>query len=87
MRFSFESATVKECCHAEVFDTSEDRHATLVTIVRNAGPSPLIPGRDCYHRRMFNFGKPKTPGDWIVHIAGGIIAIFLVWWMLRMYVL
>jgi hypothetical protein len=41
----------------------------------------------CYHRRMFNFGKPKTAGDWIVHIAGAIIAIFLVWWMLRMYVL
>jgi hypothetical protein len=20
---------------------------------------------------MFNFGKPKTAGDWIVHIAGG----------------
>jgi hypothetical protein len=36
---------------------------------------------------MFNFGKPKTSGDWIVHIAGAIVAIFLVWWMLRMYVL
>jgi hypothetical protein len=41
----------------------------------------------CYHWRMFNFGKPKTAGDWIVHIVGGIVAIFLVWWMLRMYVL
>ena len=41
----------------------------------------------CYHRSMFNFGKPKTVGDWIIHIIGGIIAIFLVWWMLRMYVL
>ena len=37
--------------------------------------------------RMFNFGKPKTAGDWVVHIAGGIVAVFLVWWMLRMYVL
>ena len=27
------------------------------------------------HCRMFNFGKPKTPGDWIVHIAGPL-AIF-----------
>jgi len=36
---------------------------------------------------MFNFGKPKTLGDWIVHIAGGILALLLVWWMLRMYVL
>jgi hypothetical protein len=41
----------------------------------------------CYHCRMFNFGKPKTVGDWIVHIAGAIVAVFLVWWMLRMYVL
>jgi hypothetical protein len=41
----------------------------------------------CYHCRMFNFGKPKTTGDWMVHIAGAIVAIFLVWWMLRMYVL
>jgi len=41
----------------------------------------------CYHCRMFNFGKPKTAGDWIVHIAGAIVAIFLVWWMLRMFVL
>lgn len=41
----------------------------------------------CYHCRMFNFGKPKTVGDWIVHIAGAIVAIFLVWWMLRTYVL
>jgi hypothetical protein len=41
----------------------------------------------CYHCDMFNFGKPKTAGDWIVHIAGAIVAILLVWWMLRMYVL
>jgi hypothetical protein len=41
----------------------------------------------CYHGRMFNFGKPKTVGDWMVHIAAGIVAIFLVWWMLRVYVL
>jgi len=41
----------------------------------------------CYHHAMFNFGKPKTVGDWIVDVAGAIVAIFLVWWMLRMYVL
>jgi hypothetical protein len=41
----------------------------------------------CYHYRMFNFGKPKTAGDWIVHVAGAIVAIFLIWWMLRIYVL
>lgn len=43
--------------------------------------------RGCYYGPMFNFGKPKTAGDWIVHILGAIVAIFLVWWMLRMYVL
>jgi len=36
---------------------------------------------------MFNFGQPKTVGDWIVHIAGAIVALFLIWWMLRVYVL
>ena len=41
----------------------------------------------CYHCRMFNFGRPQTAGDWIVYIAGAIVAIFLVWWMLRVYVL
>ena len=33
------------------------------------------------------FWKPKTAGDWIVRIAGAIVSIFLVWWMLRMFVL
>ena len=48
---------------------------------------PVAGATGCYHCRMFNFGKPKTGGDWIVHIAGAIVAIFLVWWMLRMFVL
>ncbi len=26
-------------------------------------------GGACYHCGMFNFGKPKTAGDWVVHIA------------------
>jgi hypothetical protein len=43
--------------------------------------------RACYDGRMFNFGKPKTVGDWMVHVFGAIVAIFLVWWMLRVYVL
>jgi len=41
----------------------------------------------CYDSFVFNLGSPKTGGDWIVHIAGAIVAIFLVWWMLRLYVL
>ena len=42
---------------------------------------------DCYHCLMFNFGKPKTAADWLVHVAGAIVALFLVWWLLRLYVL
>jgi hypothetical protein len=49
----------------------------------SALPAPV----PCYDALMFNFGKPKTVGDWIVHIAGAIVALFLVWWMLRLYVL
>ena len=41
----------------------------------------------CYDATVFNFGSAKTTGDWIVHLAGAIVAIFLVWWMLRLYVL
>jgi hypothetical protein len=36
---------------------------------------------------MFNFGNPKTPSQWMVHVAGAIVALFLIWWMLQMYVL
>jgi hypothetical protein len=41
----------------------------------------------CCDAIVFNLGKPKTVSDWIVHVAGAIVAIFLVWWMLRVYVL
>lgn len=36
---------------------------------------------------MFNLGKPETPMQWIAHIVLGIIALLLVGWMLRVYVL
>jgi hypothetical protein len=35
---------------------------------------------------MFNFGKPKTPGDWIGHFVLALVALFLVWWMLRLFI-
>lgn len=41
----------------------------------------------CYHCRVFNLSRPKTPGQWLAHIVVGIIALFLVWWMVRVYVL
>jgi hypothetical protein len=29
----------------------------------------------------------KTAGQWIRHVVVAIIALFLIWWLLRMYVL
>jgi hypothetical protein len=45
----------------------------------------------CYRRllhcvTMFHFGKPKTAGEWVVHFVGAIIALFLIWWMFRLYI-
>lgn len=34
---------------------------------------------------MFNFGRPRTAGDWVVHLVGALIALFLIWWMLRFF--
>jgi hypothetical protein len=36
---------------------------------------------------MENRTEPKTPGQWIRYIVVAAIALFLVWWMLRLYVL
>jgi hypothetical protein len=41
----------------------------------------------CYYRGMFKLGKPETPIQWIGHIVLAVVALFLVWWMLRVYVL
>lgn len=41
----------------------------------------------CYYYTVFNFGRPKTPGQWIAHIVGAIVALFLIGWMLWAYVL
>jgi hypothetical protein len=39
----------------------------------------------CYHCDVFRIGRPGTPGQWIAHLALGIVALFLVWWLLRVY--
>jgi hypothetical protein len=39
----------------------------------------------CYHSCMFRFGSPSTPGHWLVHIAMASVALFLIWWLLRIY--
>jgi len=36
---------------------------------------------------MFNLGKPRTPGQWLGHVAMALVALFLVWWMIRIFVL
>jgi hypothetical protein len=36
---------------------------------------------------MFKLGKPETPFQWIGHIVLAVVALFLVWFMLRAYVL
>jgi hypothetical protein len=34
-----------------------------------------------------NRTEPKTPMEWIRYIVVAVIALFLVWWMLRLYVI
>ena len=36
--------------------------------------------------RVLNLSKPKTPGQWIVHIVAALIALFLIAWLLRLYI-
>ena len=36
---------------------------------------------------MENRTEPKTARQWIRYIIVAIIALYLVWWMLRLYVL
>jgi hypothetical protein len=43
--------------------------------------------RSGYDHPVQNETDPKTPRQWIRHIIVVIIALFLVWWMLRIYVL
>jgi hypothetical protein len=39
----------------------------------------------CYYSCVFNLGKPKTAGDWLVHVVLGVVALFLIWWMMHMF--
>jgi hypothetical protein len=36
---------------------------------------------------MIDENEPKTPRQWIKHIIVALIALFLIWWMLKVYVL
>jgi hypothetical protein len=68
-------------------DTDESGCLIVLQWQNRGGWVRILEHTACYDRYMFNFGKPKTIGDWVVHIAGAIVAIFLIWWMLRVYVL
>jgi len=46
-------------------------------------PNPAWP----HPTPMFKLGKPETPFQWIAHVLLGIVALFLVWFMIRAYVL
>lgn len=48
-------------------------------------PWPKSP--TCYHDLVENRTEPKTVGQWIRYVVVAVIALFLVWWMLRVYVL
>lgn len=54
-------------------------------IIRSA-PSRKIEVED-QAANMENRTEPKTLGQWIRYIVVAVIALFLVWWMLRLYVL
>jgi hypothetical protein len=41
----------------------------------------------CYHDPVANRTEPKTAGQLVRYIVVAVIALFLVWWLLRMYVL
>jgi hypothetical protein len=36
--------------------------------------------------RVLNLSKPKTPAQWMVHIVAALIALFLIAWLLRLYI-
>jgi len=50
-------------------------------------PAPIQLAPTCYHGQVDNRTEPKTLGQWVRYVVVAIIALFLVWWMLRVYVL
>ena len=58
----------------------------LATRQTRVAQEPALTG-SCYHPHMPNRTEPKTPLQWIRYVVVAVIALFLVWWMLRVYVL
>ncbi len=40
----------------------------------------------CYDGCVFRFKRPRTAGQWLGHVLAAIVALFLVWWMLRLFI-
>jgi hypothetical protein len=36
---------------------------------------------------MFKLGRPETAGQWIVHVVLGIVALLMIGWMIRAFIL
>ena len=36
---------------------------------------------------MFKLGRPETAGQWMVHVVLGVIALALIAWMVRVFLL
>ena len=58
-----------------------------VTPSTERSPSPTGERPTCYDDLVQNQTEPKTVGQWIRYVVVAVIALFLVWWMLRVYVL
>jgi hypothetical protein len=48
---------------------------------------PLHSPPTCYDQPVDNRTEPRTGRQWIRYLVIAVIALFLVWWMLRVYVL
>jgi hypothetical protein len=59
----------------------------LVRHALHAPQSEWLDEKTCYHDSVENRTEPKTARQWLRYIVVSIIALGLVAWMLRLYVL
>lgn len=69
----------ERCAGANVGLSCKESERTEINRLLKMCPS-------CYHDPVENRTEPRTAGQWIRYIVVAIIALFLVWWMLRSYV-
>jgi len=46
-----------------------------------------VSGTNCYSGAVPNRTEPRTLSQWICYVVVAAIALYLIWWMLRLYVL